>query len=51
MASQVKGSKVVICTDGMANTGLGNLDVEDEEQFAVASEFYDEVAQLARDNG
>jgi len=51
MASQVKGSKVIICTDGMANTGIGNLDVATEEEFSASSKFYDEVSQLASDKG
>lgn len=52
MACQVPGSKVIICTDGMANVGLGSLDnLATTEQFEVASLFYQEVSQIAKDRG
>jgi len=39
LASQGKpGSKVIICTDGLANMGLGNL--EDPKSLSESEEFY-----------
>ena len=39
-----KGSVVVLCTDGLANIGVGALEVADEEKY----KFYDEVAVQAK---
>jgi len=50
LASQGKpGSKVVICTDGLANVGLGLLD--DEESENKAQSFYEQVGEFAKQNG
>ncbi len=53
MASQKAGSKVIICTDGKANIGLGNLDAvdDDDETYEKSVQFYDEVGDFARDAG
>ncbi|XP_038073703.1 circularly permutated Ras protein 1-like isoform X2 [Patiria miniata] len=51
MASQKPGSKVIVCTDGLANVGLGKLDVTDDEHYDKASEFYEYVGHYARDSG
>ena len=52
MACNTPGSKVIMCTDGMANVGLGGLDVPAEDpSYAEASQFYDEVSEMASDNG
>jgi hypothetical protein len=52
MAAQHPGSKVVLCTDGLANIGLGRLDnLHTEELEERAQEFYDEVSTLAVDKG
>ena len=53
MACQVPGSKVIICTDGLANVGLGTLDNKngDNEAYDQASDFYDDVSELAADKG
>lgn len=48
MAAQHPGSKVIICTDGMANVGLGRLDMNDELH---EGEFYDEVGLEASTKG
>ena len=49
LATQGKpGSKVVICTDGLANQGLGNLEGSGE---ASAREFYNQVAEYAKSKG
>lgn len=49
LASQGKpGSKVIICTDGIANVGLGSLETEEDRE--AAESFYNDVALIARDN-
>lgn len=46
------GSTVVICTDGLANIGLGALDeCKTDEDYQVAEEFYEKVGQLAQSSG
>eukprot|EP01123_Difflugia_compressa_P008904 TRINITY_DN2809_c0_g1_i1.p1 TRINITY_DN2809_c0_g1~~TRINITY_DN2809_c0_g1_i1.p1 ORF type:complete len:547 (-),score=106.35 TRINITY_DN2809_c0_g1_i1:69-1709(-) len=50
LASNAPGSKVLICTDGLANVGIGNLDVTDEE-IALASSIYSKIANQAKENG
>jgi hypothetical protein len=39
-----KGSVVVLCTDGLANIGVGSLEAVDEEKY----KFYDDVAAEAK---
>uniref|UniRef100_A0A3Q4IDV4 VWFA domain-containing protein n=1 Tax=Neolamprologus brichardi TaxID=32507 RepID=A0A3Q4IDV4_NEOBR len=53
MASRQPGSKVIICTDGKANTELGNLEVEDTDALTPVSStiFYQELGEFAADNG
>lgn len=44
------GSKVIICTDGLANVGLGNLaDALSAEDESFAGAFYTKVGEMARD--
>ncbi|XP_048768214.1 circularly permutated Ras protein 1-like [Ostrea edulis] len=50
MAGQHPGSKVIICTDGKANVGLGRLDVEGEEMDRE-SQFYEGIGKEAADQG
>jgi hypothetical protein len=46
------GSTVVICTDGLANVGLGAFDeAKDEAQIAKVKEFYERVGQYAKSKG
>ncbi|XP_076008419.1 circularly permutated Ras protein 1-like [Genypterus blacodes] len=53
MASRHPGSKVIICTDGKANTDLGNLEVEDNDARTLLSStiFYQELGEYAADQG
>ncbi|XP_033629430.1 circularly permutated Ras protein 1-like [Asterias rubens] len=51
MAAQKVGSKVIVCTDGLANVGLGQLDVVDDEHYNTSSEFYEHVGHYAQDSG
>ena len=42
------GSTVVVCTDGLANVGLGAFDeVKTEAELAKVEEFYERVGQIA----
>ncbi|XP_058476147.1 circularly permutated Ras protein 1-like isoform X2 [Solea solea] len=53
MASRQPGSKVIICTDGKANTDLGNLEEEDIEACTLLSStiFYQELGDYAANQG
>ncbi|XP_022046587.2 circularly permutated Ras protein 1-like [Acanthochromis polyacanthus] len=52
-ASREPGSKVIICTDGKANTELGNLEVEDNDARTLLSStiFYQELGEYAANWG
>nr|XP_057918007.1 circularly permutated Ras protein 1 isoform X2 [Doryrhamphus excisus] len=53
MASRHPGSKVIICTDGKANTMLGNLEVEDNDARTLLSStiFYQNLGEFASNQG
>ena len=53
MAAQGKpGSTVVICTDGLANIGLGAFDeVNTEADMQQVDAFYETVGQIAQTAG
>ncbi|XP_061823551.1 circularly permutated Ras protein 1 [Nerophis lumbriciformis] len=53
MASRHPGSKVIICTDGKANTMLGNLEVEDNDARTLLSStiFYQDLGEFAANQG
>nr|KAG5704944.1 hypothetical protein BaRGS_022786 [Batillaria attramentaria] len=52
MASHQPGSKVIICTDGKANVGLGKLeDQENPGDDQDPSEFYESIADTANTKG
>ena len=49
MAAQgLPGSSVTICTDGLANVGLGSIEGNEQEQ---AMDFYAKVAEYAKQHG
>nr|XP_033784499.1 circularly permutated Ras protein 1-like isoform X2 [Geotrypetes seraphini]XP_033784500.1 circularly permutated Ras protein 1-like isoform X2 [Geotrypetes seraphini] len=50
-ASRQTGSQVIICTDGLANTGLGCLDSMDDELCHSAKVFYGNLADTASRKG
>jgi len=51
-AEGAPGSQVVICTDGLANIGLGAFDeAKSEEQIAKVDEFYERLGQFAKSKG
>jgi hypothetical protein len=47
IASKTPGSQVIICTDGLANIGVGDLEAGDD----AAAPFYQRVIDLARSAG
>ncbi|XP_078405191.1 circularly permutated Ras protein 1-like [Cetorhinus maximus] len=51
IASKKPGSKVIICTDGRANTGLGYLESVEEDVYKCSREFYNNVGEQATLNG
>lgn len=53
MASSKKGSKVIICTDGCANVGIGTLpdDNASEEEITECRSQYKSFGEYARDCG
>lgn len=48
-AAGAAGSQVVICTDGLANVGLGSF--EDDGTEEANQIFYDKLGLLAKENG
>ncbi|CAN0346779.1 unnamed protein product, partial [Ectocarpus sp. 8 AP-2014] len=47
-----RGSRLVLCTDGLANVGLGALDdLQNDEQRQVAETFYEELGRESSGNG
>jgi len=52
MASKATGSKVIMCTDGLANIGLGSLDgLTDDQQYKSSSDFYSKLGETAKLSG
>ncbi|KAL5473515.1 hypothetical protein EMCRGX_G028006 [Ephydatia muelleri] len=47
IAGKVSGSKVIICTDGLANKGVGNLEVEKGKEAKSAQTFYEDVGTVS----
>ena len=46
------GSSVILCTDGLANVGLGGLeDAKSDEAIKQATEFYERVGVYAKEKG
>lgn len=53
MAGNIKGSKVIICTDGQANVGVGTLpdDFAGEQRISDCRNTYTSFGQFAKDKG
>lgn len=53
MAAQgAPGSSVILCTDGLANVGLGAFDeVRTKEQADLANVFYEQLGEFAKNKG
>lgn len=46
------GSQVVICTDGLANIGVGAFDeAKTDDDWAKVNEFYEQIGQYAKSKG
>ena len=51
-AEGAPGSQVTLCTDGLANIGIGNFDdAKSQEQMAKVKEFYERAGQYAKSKG
>lgn len=50
-ASKKSGSQIILCTDGCANVGMGNLSSYGRSQQDQAEQFYEELADEARVKG
>lgn len=50
IASQVPRSEVIVCTDGLSNTGLGALDVTSKEEKEIAMNVYRKLGTIAKQN-
>ncbi|KAL5491087.1 hypothetical protein EMCRGX_G016307 [Ephydatia muelleri] len=50
LAGSIAGSKVIVCTDGLANKGVGNLDVPSGDE-ATAQQFYTDLGNIAVEKG
>jgi len=48
IAAQKPGSKIVLCTDGVANVGVGSM--ENKENIEAAKDFYNAIAKKALSN-
>ncbi|KAJ3423644.1 hypothetical protein M0812_30177 [Anaeramoeba flamelloides] len=58
IAGQKKGSKVILCTDGLSNIGIGALEEDEQEEQQQKSseqlnpdEFYDELSEYCSEKG
>jgi len=46
------GSKIIVCTDGIANVGIGSLEnVKEKGEFDYCKKFYESLGQVAKDKG
>lgn len=51
-AEGAPGSMVVLCTDGLANIGLGAFDeIKNEDDLKKADEFYERLGEFAKNKG
>jgi hypothetical protein len=49
LLKNIPGSTIVLATDGLANAGVGAMDLD--ELMPVATQFYNDVSQLAKEKG
>ena len=49
LASKKAGSSIILCTDGCANRGVG--DIENRDRTAESEKFYEEIAEKAKEKG
>jgi len=50
MAAKFPGSKIMVCTDGQANVGLGKVGGKKEHEKQVIKDTYEKIARLAKKN-
>ena len=46
-----KGSRIFLCTDGLANEGIGKIEEEEEEKIEKNKEFYENIGNEALKKG
>ena len=53
IAGSIPGSKVILCTDGIANKGLGGIEGIDNkpEKLKATADFYEKVGEFAKSQG
>jgi hypothetical protein len=51
VAARQRGSQVILCTDGLANKGIGSLENTNGEETATANKFYNDMADVAAQQG
>jgi len=56
MAGETRGSEIVVCTDGLANVGIGALDelkkdASDDGKRLAVKQFYEKVGNYAAEHG
>ena len=51
LAGRVPGSRVVLCTDGCANEGLGKIEIGRGESGMMGPDFYPFVGDMAKKLG
>jgi len=51
LASRARGSDIVLCTDGLANVGIGQLELKDDDSKAASEQFYQNIGDYALRKG
>jgi len=51
MAARRKGSKVILCTDGLSNIGVGSLANLNQNNEQIIESFYNKIGAYAKENG
>ena len=46
-----KGSRIFLCTDGLANDGIGKINEDDEKDIEKTKEFYENIGNEALEKG
>ena len=46
-----KGSRIFLCTDGLANDGIGKINEDDEKEIEKTKEFYENIGNEALEKG
>ena len=46
-----KGSRIFLCTDGLANEGIGKIEEENEKEIEKTKEFYENIGNEALEKG